>query len=235
MLSRWGLRAVETLNPHPNIRPPLEKTKRVVVLPYILVTLIGYLIGAIPVGYLVGKTQGIDVRQYGSGRTGGTNVLRALGLGPAFFTILGDALKGMIAVLVARAIMPTPLAEALAGLGAVGGHNWSVFIGFRGGAGTITALGALSLLSLQTLFVVTPLGLVALLLSRYASVGSLVISCSMPFVLLGFIAAGHQPLAHLVYGVGVAAIIISALRGNIQRLRTGTERRIGESANKEGC
>lgn len=112
----------------------LEKTKRVVVLQYILVTLIGYLLGAIPVGYLAGKTQGIDVRQYGSGRTGSTHVLRALGLGPVFFTVLGDALKGMIAVLVARAIMstPLPLAEVLAGLGAVGGHNWSVFISFRG-------------------------------------------------------------------------------------------------------
>jgi glycerol-3-phosphate acyltransferase PlsY len=228
-----GIEAAKTLNPHQNIRPSLERAKQVFVLRYILVTLIGYLLGAVPVGYLVGKTQGIDVRQYGSGRTGGTNVLRALGLGPAFFTVLGDALKGMIAVLVARAIMPTPLAEALAGLGAVGGHNWSVFIGFRGGAGTITALGALSLLSPQTFTVVAPLGLLALLLSRYASVGSLVVSLSMPFVLLGFIAAGHQPLPHLVYGVGVAAIIISALRGNIQRLRTGTERRISKSAKNE--
>ena len=113
---------------------------------YILVTLIGYLLGAIPVGYLVGKTQGIDVRQYGSGRTGGTNVLRSVGLGAAFFTILGDGLKVMIAVLAARAIMSTPLAEVLAGLGAVGGHNWSFFISFRGGAGAITALGALLLL-----------------------------------------------------------------------------------------
>jgi len=198
----------------------------VVVLQYILVTLIGYLLGAIPVGYLVGKTQGIDVRQYGSGRTGGTNVLRSVGFGAAFFTILGDVLKGMIAVLVARAIMSTPLAEVLAALGAVGGHNWSVFISFRGGSGTITALGALFLLSPETLFIVTPLGLMALLLSRYASVGSLVVSFSMPLILLGFIAAGHQPLAHLVYGVGVAAMIIFSLRGNIQRLRTGTERRI---------
>ncbi len=198
------------------------------VLQYISVTLIGYLLGAIPVGYLIGKTQGIDVRQYGSGRTGGTNVLRALGLGAAFFTILGDALKGMIAVLIARTIMPTPLAEALAGLGVVGGHNWSFLINFRGGAGTVTTLGALLLLSPETLFIVTPLGLAALLLSRYASVGSLVVSSSMPLVLLGLVVAGRQPLAHLVYGVGVAVMIIFSLRGNIQRLRAGTERRIGE-------
>ena len=160
--------------------------------------------------------------------------MRSIGLGAAFFTILGDGLKAMSAVLVARAIMSTPLAKVLAGLGAVGGHNWSFFISFRGGAGAITALGALFLLSPGTLFIVAPLGLIALLLSRYASVGSLVVSSSMPFILLGFTAAGHQPLAHLVYGVGVAAMIIFSLRGNIQRLRAGTERRIAEGANKEG-
>jgi glycerol-3-phosphate acyltransferase PlsY len=206
----------------------------VLVLQYILVTLIGYLLGAIPVGYLIGKTQGIDVRQYGSGRTGGTNVWRALGPVAAFFTILGDVLKGMTAVLAARAILPTPLAGALAGLGAVGGNNWSFFISFRGGAGTITTLGALFLLSPETLLVVTPLGLIALLLSRYASVGSLVISSSIPFILLGFIAVGRQPLAHLVYGIGVAAMVIFSLRGNIQRLRAGTERRLGDRAKKKG-
>lgn len=203
-------------------------------MPYILVILIGYLLGAIPVGYLVGKTQGIDVRQYGSGRTGGANVLRSIGPRAAFLTILGDILKGMIAVLVARAIMPTPLAEVLAGLRVVGGHNWSVFIGFRGGAGTMTALGALLLLSPKTLSIVASLGLMALLLSRYASVGSLAVSISMPLISLGFIAAGHQPLAHLVYGAGAAAMIIFSLRSNIQRLRTGTERRIGEGARKRG-
>jgi len=199
---------------------------------YASVILIGYLLGAIPVGYLVGKTRGIDVREYGSGRTGGTNVLRSAGPLPALFTILGDAFKGMAAVLIAKAILPTPIAESLAGLGAVAGHNWSAFIGFRGGAGTMTALGALLVLSPRALFVIAPLGLIAALASGYASVGSLTVSSLVPLVLLCLIAVGSQPPAHLLYGVGVAAMIIFSLRGNIQRLRAGTERRIWEKAKK---
>jgi len=199
---------------------------------YASVILIGYLLGAIPVGYLAGKTRGIDVREYGSGHVGGTNVLRSAGPVLAFFTVLGDALKGMVAVLIARAILPTPIAEALAGLGAVAGHNWSVFIGFGGGVGTMTTLGALFILSPKALFIIAPLGLIAALVSGYASVGSLTISSLMPLVLLCLIAFGSQPPAYLLYGVGVAAMIIFSLRGNIQRLRAGTERRIYEKARR---
>ncbi len=199
---------------------------------YVSAILIGYLLGAIPVGYLAGKARDIDVRKYGSGHTGGTNVLRSAGPLPALLTVLGDVLKGMAAVLIARAILPTPIAEALAGLGAVAGHNWSAFIGFRGGVGTMTALGALFILSPKALVIVAPLGIIAALASGYASVGSLTVSFTVPLVLLCLTVVSSQPPAHLLYGVGVAAMIALSLRGNIQRLRAGTEHRIREKARR---
>ncbi|HID86544.1 MAG TPA: glycerol-3-phosphate 1-O-acyltransferase PlsY [Anaerolineae bacterium] len=194
---------------------------------YFLVALIGYLIGSIPMGLLIGKWCGVDVRQLGSGRTGGTNVYRAAGIGPAILTALLDIAKGALAVLIARMILPSPSAMVLAGLGAVMGHNWSCYIRFRGGAGTAPSLGALLLLSPLTFFIATPLGLIALVLSRYASVGSMVISILAALSLVILILSGRLPREYLLYAVGQAALIFYALRPNIQRLRAGTERRLG--------
>jgi len=178
-------------------------------------------------GLLIGKWCGVDVRQLGSGRTGGTNVYRAAGIGPAILTALLDIAKGALAVLIARMILPSPSAMVLAGLGAVMGHNWSCYIRFRGGAGTAPSLGALLLLSPLTFFIATPLGLIALVLSRYASVGSMVISILAALSLVILILSGRLPREYLLYAVGQAALIFYALRPNIQRLRAGTERRLG--------
>jgi glycerol-3-phosphate acyltransferase PlsY len=193
---------------------------------YPLVALIGYLIGSIPIGLLIGQLWGVDVRQVASGRTGGTNVYRAVGIAPAILTALLDISKGTLAVLTARMILPSPTAMALAGLAAVVGHNWSLYIGFRGGAGTSPNLGAILILSPITFFIAAPLGLITIVLTRYASVGSMVISTLAALGLMVFIVSGQLPRAYLLYAVGQAALIFYALLPNIRRLRAGTERRL---------
>jgi len=190
---------------------------------------IAYLIGSIPVGYLIGRAHGVNILQHGSGRTGGTNVLRALGFGPAALTVLGDALKAAAAIALARHILLTgELGAALAGAAAIIGHNWSVFLKFRGGAGGMsTAAGLIAL----NAYVGVPMVVIAALvfyLSRYASVATLTASvgglAALTVILLAFPAVAHWE--HLVYGFLTSLACVWALRPNIQRLLAGTERRV---------
>src|SRR4030042_3675177 len=111
---------------------------------YIVAGVAGYLLGAVPTGYVMGRLlRGIDVRDYGSRRTGGTNVLRTLGLRVAVLVMAVDIAKGAVAVLIARAISGEPYVQTVAGSAAVVGHVWPVYVGFRGGRGVSAAFGAL--------------------------------------------------------------------------------------------
>ena len=202
-----------------------------------ITALIGYLIGSIPVGYVVIRLmKGEDIRMHGSGRTGGTNALRAGGLGAGTLTMLGDAAKGYTAVMLARLVMGEAalatnigaVAAALAGLGAVVGHNWSVYLGFKGGAGTAPNIGAsIALWPVSGLYLapMVPLGL---FLIGYASVTSMVIA---GMVLVTFVVRAalqvDQNWWYAAYGVAAAVAVVWALRPNIKRLRQGTERMVG--------
>ena len=202
-----------------------------------ITALIGYLIGSIPVGYVVIRLmKGEDIRMHGSGRTGGTNALRAGGLGAGTLTMLGDAAKGYTAVMLARLVMGqaelatniSAVAAALAGLGAVVGHNWSVYLGFKGGAGTAPNIGAsIALWPVSGLYLapMVPLGL---FLIGYASVTSLVIA---GMVLVTFVVRAALQVDpnwwYAAYGVAAAVAVVWALRPNIKRLRQGTERMVG--------
>jgi len=191
---------------------------------------LGYVIGSVPNGVLIGRLYGVDPRQVGSGRTGGTNVYRAAGPKAGLLTAFADAIKGLVVVVLVRTLFPEiPLAVALAGLAAVVGHNWSLFLKFRGGAGTMTNLGVLLGLSPVALAVAATCGFVALTLSRMASVGSLTAAWAafVAFVVLGVI--GRTPVPFALYGIGQAVVITWALRPNIRRILEGTERRIGQS------
>jgi len=194
---------------------------------YIIVAVLGYILGSIPMGYLVVKVfKGEDVRRYGSGRTGGTNVLRAAGPWAAALTILGDAFKGIVAVFVARVVVGAPLAEVIAGVLAVVGHNWSIFMGLRGGAGTVTNLAAMSMFSLPGAAIVVVAGFLALVISRTASVASLVVAWLAPLAFAGLALFAHLPWVYALYGVLSGIVVTIALRPNIARLRAGTERRL---------
>ncbi len=189
---------------------------------------VAYLLGSFPVGYLIGRLWGVNVLSYGSGRTGGTNVLRSAGVVPALLTGALDIGKGALAVWVAGQMTGYPAAEALAGAAAILGHNYSVFLGFRGGAGVGTSLGALAAIYFPAALGLVVLLLVTIAVTRYASLGSLIVSTLMPLILLVLGLEGILSLTYLAYGVLAWIIIVYAHRPNIQRLLQGTERRIGE-------
>ncbi len=190
--------------------------------------LIGYAMGAIPVGYLIGRAFGKDVRQHGSGRTGGTNVWRAAGLTAALLTVLGDALKAVIAILVVRSLWHNEWAVAMAGVGVVLGHNWPIWLNFRGGAGGVVGGITLTVINPLAALVVIPLAVANLYLTRYASIGTLNVGLGSIAVLLAlWLENPHRtPLAHVVYAILIAAAIGWALRPNLERLHRGEERQI---------
>lgn len=206
-----------------------------IVFQYAVVALLGYLLGSIPFGYIVCRARGVDVTQYGSGRTGGTNVLRTAGTKAAAVSIGLDVLKGAVAVVLGRWLLGTELAVALAGFAAVAGHNWSIFIGFRGGAGTGTSMGAYFFMApWPTLIVGLSSAFIGFVLLRYASVTSLLIVFLMSPALLIGVVFFHQPVEHLAFALAVGSLVLWSHRPNIKRLLRGTERRIGEPAKKIG-
>ena len=191
--------------------------------------LAGYVIGAIPIEFLVARAHGVNILQHGSGRTGGTNVLRALGFGPAALTVLGDALKAVVAIALARHVLLTgELGAALAGAAAIIGHNWSVFLKFRGGAGGMSTAAGLIALNVYVGIPMVVIAAIVFYISRYASVATLTASvgglAALTVILLAFPALAHWE--HLVYGFLTSLACVWALRPNIQRLLAGTERRV---------
>ncbi len=193
----------------------------------IIVITSGYLLGSIPMGLLAVRiTTGQDIRNIGSGRIGGTNVMRAAGPWIALTSGLADVAKGFLAVQLARACGGIPIVEALAGIAAVLGHNYSIFIGFRGGAGTAPTLG--SALGLWPWYGVTLLavGAAVIVITRYASLGSIVAALLLPAFILLRIWQVNEPWAYLIYGLCVPALTLWALRPNIKRLLAGEERRV---------
>jgi glycerol-3-phosphate acyltransferase PlsY len=190
--------------------------------------LLAYLSGSIPVGYWVARAYGVDVTASGSGRTGGTNVLRAAGPWAAAFTVAGDMLKGLIPVYLLVSAGFPPLVPALAANAAVLGHNYSIFLGFRGGVGAGTAIGAMAGLSFPIALVAGACGIIGLVTTRYASILSSSIAVGG---LIGFIVAallGYTPYEYIVFGVINVIMIFYALRPNFARIRVGTERKVGQ-------
>ena len=194
---------------------------------------IGYLLGAIPFGLIVGRVmRGIDIRDYGSHRTGATNALRTLGARAAAFVFLLDVGKGVAAVLLVRTLFAAdPLVEwaaAVAGFAAVVGHNWSVFIGFTGGRGVATSTGALGALAPWALLVLAPVVVAVIWRSRFVSLGSITGSLLSPFVVAAFALAELAPPPSMAYAAATGLLVTVAHSDNIARLRAGTERRIGQ-------
>jgi len=201
----------------------------------LLLVLLGYVIGALPFGMLAGRMAGgVDLRQTGSRRTGATNTLRTLGWRWAAVVLLLDVAKGAAAVLLARWLYsagPAGSAEwvqAAAGVAAVVGHNWSAFIGFRGGRGVATSGGGMLVLSPLTLLVVVPLVALVVWRSRYVSLGSLAAAVAAPLVTAILAASGGVGWGAVAYAAACGLLIVISHGDNVSRLRAGTERRLGE-------
>jgi glycerol-3-phosphate acyltransferase PlsY len=195
--------------------------------------LLGYLLGAIPFGVLVGRlTGGPDLREHGSQRTGATNALRTLGAPAAALVFLLDVTKGVAAVLLARWLFAAdPLVEwagAAAGFAAIIGHNWSVFIRFTGGRGVATSAGALGAMSPLTILVLAPIGFGLAWRTRFVSLGSIVGSLLAPVVTAILWLVDLASVPAIAFALGSGLLVTAAHADNIARLRAGTERKIGQ-------
>lgn len=213
----------------------------------LVAALIGYLLGAIPVGVIVCGIFGVDIRKVGSGRTGTTNAWRAAGLKAAVPTLIGDAIKGAVAIWLVRwlfgLLFPEPAvmsvdeasmyqaaeawASALAGGMAVIGHNWSIFLGFKGGAGGITSAATTMALMPMVGGIVWIVGALLIWWSRMASIGTFAVGATAFAAFLLTAVNSHEPwtdYAYIVYGAIVLASVLIALRSNREKVRTQQER-----------
>jgi len=208
----------------------------------LIMAAVGYLIGALPFGVLIGKAvANVDVREHGSGAMGMTNVLRTVGKPAAAAVLALDIGKGVAAVIIAKWIFDSPGAEVAAALAALVGHNWPVFIGFRGGRGTASGWGALWVISPIAGFAATVIGLSLVAVTRYVSLGSIAAAALGSLVLIGLAIIGasvempvETPLVYCWYGAIGSALIVFRHRENIARLLNGTERKIGQRADAAG-
>ncbi|OUV11407.1 MAG: acyl-phosphate glycerol 3-phosphate acyltransferase [Verrucomicrobiaceae bacterium TMED86] len=215
-----------------------------------LLPLLGFLLGSIPFGLLMGKIKGIDIRQHGSGNIGATNVFRILGKQSGITCLLLDFTKGLVPVLIARNMVEPMLAEqqftaqsieVLTALASIMGHNYSPWIGFKGGKGIATTAGAITALM--------PFGLVLLILvwaiftftTKYVSVGSIAAAASLPILVItgsayhGKLANGTWNKPLFIFSLIAAILAIWKHRANIARLKAGTENHIGQKKKEDSA
>jgi glycerol-3-phosphate acyltransferase PlsY len=214
-------------------------------IPIGVIAILSYLVGSIPTSIIVGKiARGIDIRQYGSGNAGGTNVIRVLGWKAGVFVILMDMAKGLVATILLSRLMfgalpfanLTPfddftVVQIIAGSAAILGHIWTVFAGFRGGKGIATAGGMLIGIAPVEVGVSLAVFSIVFLVTHYVSLGSL--SAAVAFPLTMFFrenvfleqVRGYNTLIY--FSIAIALLIIYTHRANIRRLVAGTEQRLG--------
>lgn len=228
-------------------------------LAYVLAALVGYLLGSFPSGYLVGRARGIDIRQHGSGNIGATNVVRVLGKRPGFFVFGCDALKGWLAARFGSAMgweagvrfhapgfargdfppVPDPaftvaqfitVAGIVAGIACILGHNFPVWLGFRGGKGIATSTGVLLGLMPVAVAVGAAVWAAAFFALRYVSVASLLAAVSLPLTVAVLWRTGRADAWLFAFSVLAAALAWWRHRANLQRLLAGTEPRFERKA-----
>ncbi len=189
----------------------------------------GYLLGSIPAGLLAGRlARGIDIREFGSGRTGFTNVLRTVGPRWGAVVLVADLAKGAVPVVIAIVISDEPYVRAVAGLAAAIGHDWPVFAGFRGGRGVATSFGAALVMSPIAAAALIPVGVGLVAVTRYMSLMSVGVAPLLAVVFIVLAAIGVHPWAYGVYAVIAAAMLLVEHRENIERLLAGTEPKLGQ-------
>lgn len=181
-----------------------------------------FLIGSIPTGQLVAGSKGIDLKKKGSGNIGATNVLRTAGKWPAILTLLGDMAKGAVAVLIGRHFGAGPLAAGFIGVCAILGHNFSIFLRFRGGKGVATSIGVLAVYSPQTCLLTIIIWLMTVVVSKFSSLGALVAFGVLPFSMSFLDSREKLPVALVM-----TALVFIRHRENISRLARGQEPKVG--------
>ncbi len=198
-----------------------------VILTSLLLLAIGYLLGSTPSGYLAGRwLKGIDLRECGSGSTGATNVLRNVGKGPALVVFLVDVGKGTLAVLLARSFGLNDWLQVLAGLAALAGHIWPLWLGWKGGKAVATGLGMLLGLAWPVGLACFGLFMATISLSRIVSLSSVVAAISLPALMV----ISGSSSAYVVVSLVASLMVLWRHRSNIERLLAGTEPTIGQKS-----
>ncbi len=206
----------------------------VLLLQIVAIALLAYLWGSIPWGYWIGKLlrgKDFDIRAYGSHKIGATNVLRTLGRGPALVVFILDLSKGLVPVLIAQHTLflgANGWGPAIAALLALLGHCFPIFIGFKGGRGVATGAGSVLLLSPLAFLIAAVIGIGSIVIWRYVSLGSIlgggtILVCGILFFILGAL-----PLPTLLFFLIGPSLVIFFHSDNINRLRAGSERKIGQ-------
>jgi len=222
------------------------------VIVYIAIAFGAYLLGSIPFGFLVAKAKGIDIRSVGSGNIGATNAMRVLGKPAGIFVLVMDALKGYLACAILPALIFNTVAPhfsgpsaffqteplelqtrltVLAGICAVLGHNYTCWLKFKGGKGIATTAGVYLALAPWAVLVALIVFILALLLTRYVSVGSMSAAVALPVAV--WVMTPHNLLLGIVT-TALGALAIYKHKSNIQRLMAGTENRLGKKASATG-
>ena len=187
--------------------------------------ILGYLLGSLPSGWLAGRwLKNIDIRELGSGSTGATNVLRQVGKGPALVVFLIDVGKGAAAVLIARALGLSDWIQVLAGLTALAGHIWPVWLGFKGGKAVATGLGLFLGLAWPVGLASFGVFLLTLLLFRIVSLSSVLAALSLPLLMIRFSGIGSYILIALV----AMGLVLWRHRSNLSRILEGSEPKVGQ-------
>lgn len=191
---------------------------------YILVAIIAYFIGNFSTSYIVTqKTANIDIREHGSGNAGTTNVLRLLGIKHATLTFIGDAIKGIIAVWIGNLILGD-IGGIIAGISVVVGHNWPVFLKFKGGKGIASTIGVIFMINPLIGGISLAIGVTIIFIFKYVSLGSVLGITALP--ILTYLL--KQPKEYIILGIVLAILAIYRHIGNIQRLFNGTEAKLGQ-------
>ena len=202
----------------------------------IAVLAVAFMTGALPTAYLMGRMRGIDLRRHGSGNVGATNALRVLGRTVGLSCLAVDIAKGWLPVVVlsagwavprwtATAALPADLWPWMVGIAAIAGHIFTPWLGFRGGKGVATSLGVLLAIVPVPMLVVLAVGIAMIAVTRYVSVASIGGALALPWLIL-ILDWGRRPWFSFVMTLALGAAIVWKHRGNIARLRAGTEKKL---------
>ncbi len=197
---------------------------------YLKVVLFSYLAGSIPNAIIIGKLwRGIDVREHGSGNIGATNVFRVLGAAPAITALCLDALKGSLGVYLGTLWLGPGWGSVLGGIMAIMGHNWPVWLKFKGGRGVASGLGVIAAIVPKITLIVLAVFLLVVYTTRYISLGSIICAALVPLLMVVF----SEPQPYQLFGFVAGFFVIIRHRANIQRLWQGTELKISWRKTKE--
>jgi len=213
----------------------------ILIIKLLAIALIAYLLGAIPFGLIISqKLGGVDIRQHGSGNIGATNVFRVLGIKYGILTAVLDVGKAVASVLLAGLIIGNeplmvagydihvPLAQIVAALMVMVGHNWSVYIRFKGGKGVSAFFGGLVTINWFVALVALAVIAVVVIITRYVSLGSMTAALGALLTFVALTVMGMTTPIYVIYGLLAVLLIIYQHRSNIQRLLSGTENRLGD-------